>query len=124
MKRYHNKIYFPDIDKLKEFNNTMNTLDWKYSHHCLENLKYRVMDVRALLLHIRALELNCEDIFEYYIQDNGVIDKACYRIKHNEFDFILVISRCKNIVTIYINSKNDTHVTLDKNLYCNTLTNA
>jgi len=47
----------------------------------------------------------------------GAILKACYRVEYKEYDFILVLSADKTIVTIYVNSKNDSHDTLNKNLY-------
>ena len=118
MLRYHKKVYFPlsDNEKLVNFTKKLNSLNWQYSKHCLENLKYRVINMQSLLAHIKELILNKNDIFEYY-KENDTIIKACFRIKWNEFDFILVLSDKKCIVTIYINSKNDNHDTLKKEIY-------
>jgi len=116
MQRYHKKIYFPDKEKLVNFTNKLNSLNWQYSKHCLENLQYRVINIQYLLEYIKTLKLNVNDIFEYYKENNNIV-KACYRIAWKEFDFILVLSNNKNIITIYINSKNDEHETLKKHLY-------
>ena len=118
MKRYHKKVFFPNIKALKEINILLNYLNWKYSQHCLENLKYRVLNITPLLLYIKNMTLNWQDIFEYYQREDGKIEIICYRINWKEYDFILVLSRKKEIITIYINAKNDKHETLNKNLYC------
>ena len=118
MKRYHKKVYFPHEKELILFNNNLNNISFKYSKHCLENLKYRLIDIEKALIFISKLELDYNNIFEYYILDNQII-KVCYRIKYNdELDLILVLSNEKNIITIYINSSIDKHETLNKNLYC------
>lgn len=118
MNRYHKTIYFPNIENLKTFNDNINAKTWQYSKHCLENIKYRFLDIEKLLIFIKNLTLKTDNIFEYYLIDNE-IDKACYRIKYQKnIDIILVISSEKNLITIYINQENDNHETLKKNLYC------
>jgi hypothetical protein len=69
-----------------------------------------------LLRHIKNEVLNTEDIFEYYTTD-GEIEKVCYRMSYDYYDYILVVSKDKRIVTIYINSKDDTHEGLNKSVY-------
>jgi len=117
MQRYHKKIYFPDIELLNNVNDYLNTKSWKYSGHCLENLKYRSIDLEGVLRFIRGLELNTDDIFEYYKKGDNII-KVCYRIPYNNIDLILVLNSEKIIITVYFNSSNDNHVTLKENLYC------
>ena len=120
LKRYHIKVYFPESDKasLLSFTNRLNILEWRYTSHSLDNLKYRVGDIQSLLSYIKDLTLSYSQIFEYYKIDTSYILKACYRIAYKDFDFILVLSEDKNIVTIYINSKDDKHDTLRKEIYC------
>ena len=120
-KRYHKKVYFPESDKasLIFFTNRLNTLKWKYTSHSLAKLKYRVIDTYSLLDYIKGLSLSYEQIFEYYRADNRVILKVCYRVEYKEYDFILVLSESKHIITIFINSKNDKHDALRKEIYCN-----
>lgn len=117
MQRYHKNIYFPDIDKLRELNNTLNSCNWKYSAHALNNMKHRISDIENLLQFINNMTLKEADIFEYYkLYDN--IEKICYRIAYNDiFDVILVLSNNKTIITLYLNNNNDSHVTLKENLY-------
>jgi len=117
--RYHKEVYIPqqDTTKLKALTNTLNNKSWKYSKHCLDNLKYRVISQEDILYFIKALKLQEDNIFEYYTENNNII-KVCYRISYiNSLDIILVVSDKKELVTIYINTADDKHETLDKNLY-------
>ena len=118
MLRFHKKIYFPDIEKLKNVNNNLNMRKWQYSKHALENLKYRSIDIKKALNFIKNVELDYLNIFEYYKLD-GSIEKVCYRIEYNQLlDIILVVNKYKKIITVYMNSKDDKHFTLKSNLYC------
>ena len=118
MKRYHEKIYFPDAVMVKELTEKLNSkhIRWTYSKHCLENLKYRALDNASILLHIKNLELKAEEVFEYYIKSEK-IEKLCYRISYSNLDIILVVSNRKNIITIYMNNKDDKHETLNPEQY-------
>ena len=116
-KRYHIKIYFPDTDKLESFNTSLNSKTWLYSKHCLESIKHRVLDLKTTLYYISKLELDENDIFEYY-KENDTIIKVCYRIAYNRnIDLILVVNSDKKIITVYYNSSEDKHYTLKENLY-------
>jgi len=118
LKRYHKKIYFPATDKLEKLNVELNSKTWQYSQHCLEHIQYRELNLKNVLSYISGLELQSQDIFEYYTLNDEVV-KACYRISYNKnIDIILVVSKDKNIITIYYNSKNDKHYNLRKNIYC------
>jgi hypothetical protein len=118
--RYHKEVFFPASAEadLQEFTALNNTQSWEYSGHCLDNIKFRVIDLRALLEFIRGYNLAAGDIFEYYTEAGRVI-KACYRVAWSAggLDIILVINDIREIITIYLNSPDDIHVTLDKNLY-------
>jgi hypothetical protein len=119
MQRYHIKTGFKpdDILRLKEFTNKLNHLVWSYTGHCLDNLKYRAIDIEAVLRFIKGAKLDYSYIFEYYSNDDKII-KVCYRIKYNNgIDLILVIGEHKQIITIYYNSNNDNHLTLKKYIY-------
>lgn len=120
MLRYHKKVYFAsgDIDRLKAFTANLNALEWQYSTHCLENIKYRALDIKGLLLFIRDLKLDNNQIFEYYAEEKSRdIIKVCYRIPFKAEDIILVLSADKKIITIYLNSRDDDHFTLKEYLY-------
>ena len=118
MNRYHKKIYFPKESQKELFDLTekLNKIEFRYSKHCLENLKYRALDIENLLKYIKDIELKSEWIFEYYKSNYG-IEKMCYRLPYILYDVILIISNTKNIITIYINSKEDNHDTLNRRLY-------
>jgi len=124
MNRYHYLIGFnPEhISQLKELTEQLNSKEWLYSDHCLDNLKYRAIDLRGILLFIKGIKLDYSQVFEYYAEELKVI-KLCYRITYNNLqDIILIITPDKKIITIYINSANDLHDTLKKELYNITLT--
>ena len=119
MLRYHKKVYFPicNIPKLKDFTISLNNLSWEYTKHTLDNIKDRFLDIKGILLYIKDITLSTENIFEYYMEAQKIV-KVCYRIKYNNgMDIILVLSEYKNIVTIYINSTEDKHITLKTELY-------
>ena len=116
MKRYHKKVYFPIEDSLQVFTDSLNNKQWLYSKHCIDNIKYRVSNMQGLLLFIKDLKLDYNNIFEYYQSQD--IEKACFRIAYKkDIDIILVVSKDKNIITIYVNSKDDLHFTLRKEMY-------
>jgi hypothetical protein len=121
MLRYHKKVYMPDTDKikLKGYTDTLNGLNWHYTRHSIDNLKYRALDMPDVLNWIKGYVLKENEIFEYYAE-NGNIFKVCYRIKYkNGIDLILVINSNKTIITIYVNNSDDKHYTLKKELYNN-----
>jgi hypothetical protein len=120
MLRYHKEVFFSEEAKtqIKDFTEELNILKWNYSNHCLENIKDRIIDLEATLRFIKGLRLDPEAVFEYYASESGQILKACYRIELNPGqDIILVMAEDKTIVTIYINSREDRHITLKKELY-------
>lgn len=117
--RYHIKTGFnkDDITSLRLANNRLNALDWQYSRHCLDNLKHRVIDLRQVLEFIKGVNLDFSQVFEYYSEAQG-ITKVCYRINFNQYyDLILVLTLEKKIVTIYLNSVGDEHISLKKEIY-------
>jgi len=121
VKRYHKKVGFPesDIPKLLALAEKFNSIEgFGYSDHCLEHLKYRVIDNFAVLSFIKdAVYFDADQIFEYYTLDDE-IEKICFRFPYNNgIDLILVLSEDKVIITIYINSVNDKHETLNESLY-------
>lgn len=120
MNRYHKAVYIPDIDKkrLEALTDVLNAMKWRYTEHCIDTLKYRTIRIEDILVFIKNLKLNSQDIFEYYTDEKNRIIKIGYRIKYTSgTDIILVLSNTKNIVTIYLNTADDNHITLNKNLY-------
>jgi hypothetical protein len=72
------------------------------------------------LTYIRGITLKAEQIFEYYLTEAREPEKICYRIPYiSGLDLVLVLSRDKCIITIYLNSREDRHETLKKEIYIN-----
>ena len=120
MLRYHIEVFTsPEhLKGLQGFTTQLNGLNWTYSRHCLENIKSRAIDLEGLLLYIKGLTLRTEQIFEYYLRDNLEPEKVCYRVEFNSgIDLVLVINQYKEIITIYINSAEDKHETLNHSIY-------
>ena len=118
--RYHKKVYFPEgsDQKLTALCDQLNDKAWQYTAHSLDGLKYRAIDQKAVLLFIKDLSLEPSKVFEYYIEGSK-ITKICYRVEYTDnMDLVIVISKEKNIVTIYSQLKNDEHITLNSCLYC------
>lgn len=121
MLRYHKKVYTePEHWKsLKTITEQLNGLNWRWTSHSLDNLKYRTIGIEAILRFIKGVKLATEQIFEYYLSDTKDPEKICYRINYSEdIDLILVINKEKTLITLYINSKDDGHETLKRELYC------
>jgi len=121
MLRYHKKVYIDplDVERLKLFTKRLNSLDWSYTGHCLDNIKSRTIDLEGLLLFIKGIILDYKDIFEFYKEEKSQdIIKVCYRIEWlDDLDIILVLGKDKQIITIYLNSRTDEHFTLKEELY-------
>ena len=120
MLRYHKDVYIPEADKsrLEALTIELNALKWRFTPHCIDNLTVRTIRQEDILLFIKDLKLQAVDIFEYYINEYNRIIKICYRIPYTQnMDIILIISDEKNIITVYMNEKEDNHITLNKNLY-------
>jgi hypothetical protein len=122
MNRYHKEVFTEaeHWQRLRLFTERVNCLNWHYSGHCLENIKSRIIDLEDLLRFVKGLKLEAGQIFEYYFNDRAEPIKVCYRINWlKDLDIILVLNGDKEIITIYINSKEDKHETLKRELYIN-----
>jgi hypothetical protein len=109
--------------KLKSFTDNLNNKKWIYSNHTLNNLRWRTYNIEDILLYIKNKKLNAEDIFEFYELNNQII-KVCYRFSYTKnMDLILILNGDKKIITIYLNNKNDKHITLKKDLYTKAVIN-
>lgn len=122
MKRYHKTIYTEPRhwERLGDLTNSLNSMNWKYTEHCIDHIKSRAVDLEGLLKFIKDIRLEVENIFEYYIDDKGEPIKICYRIHYPAGnDIILVVGNNKQIITVYLNSTEDKHETLKRELYIN-----
>ena len=121
MLRYHKEVFTEPKhwETLKALTDYFNGMKWSYSGHCLDNIKSRAVDMGQLLRFIKGLRLEAGDIFEYYLDEKTSEPvKVCYRISYIPgLDIILVIGEDKKIITIYMNSREDKHETLKRELY-------
>jgi len=121
MLRYHKAVYteLGHWQKLADFTEKLNGLNWQYSRHCLDNIKSRAIDIEGLLRFIKGVRLEAGAIFEYYLDEKtGEPIRVCYRIAEPAgLDIILVMGEDKEIITIYLNSRGDNHETLRRELY-------
>lgn len=117
MQRYHKNLYFPDIEKLNILVEKLNGKKWGYTGHSFEKIKLR-SNLESILIFVRDLKFKPEDIFEYY-KYGDIIEKVCFRIEYEQnTDIILVVNQYKGLVTVYFNSKNENHLTLNPKHYC------
>lgn len=118
--KYHKSIYFPieNHDRLKNFNNIINSLDFRFSCHAKQAIKERIYNLEYFYNFIKDLKFNVDDVFEYIIIDYN-IEKAVYRIKYNENqDIVFALGKDKMIITLYFNNRADKHYTLNHGEYC------
>lgn len=123
MRRYHKAVYTEPghWQRLADFTEKLNGLNWRYTGHCLDHIQSRAVDIEGLLRFIKGVRLEAGAIFEYYLDERTDEPiKVCYRIPYPAgLDIILVMGEDKEIITIYLNSREDKHITLKKELYIN-----
>ena len=123
MKRYHREVYTEAKHwaRLGALTEVFNGMKWQYTGHCLDHITTsgRVVDIEGLLRYIKGVKLDPGQIFEYYLDDTSEeVIKVCYRLPYmKDIDLILILGEEKQIITIYINSREDKHYTLKKELY-------
>jgi hypothetical protein len=127
IKRYHIDVNFPKEHKkmLENFVKKINSQNFTFTKHCIDRLFQQVLSeqkVKEALFFIKNLTFKYANIFEYYTEvghmSNEKMRKACFRVSYKEnTDIILVIGINKELITVYVNDKNDEHITLNKNLY-------
>jgi hypothetical protein len=119
VERFHKRFGFPtgsggNLYRLCESFNKASKLT--FSFHAQEKLDKRT-DRNRIEDHIRILEFNPEQVFEFY-QDTRGVSKACFRVPYTlKEDMTIVVSRELLIVTIYFNRKGDIHETLNPRIY-------
>jgi len=119
IKRYHKNVYFPNNARevLESFSARMNVIPWKYTEHCIDNIIQRAGNIENVLRFIKGMQLNAQNVFEYYM-DGGAVERAVYRVKYSEnVDLIVVVGTSKHIITIYFNDGEDNHATLNSAQY-------
>jgi hypothetical protein len=110
MLAYHRDVNtgIPDIDQTK--NNTIQPI---FSFHAIE---------QCIKKHITTpykISYTHEEIVELYMFNPSDVDRIVIRTPYdNRFDLVVVYSPTKNkIITLWLNSKYDSHKTLDVSKY-------
>ena len=125
-KRYHKEVGFDKehqqdlIDLIHKFNKVKR---YGRTIHAFHRLNER-FDYNNILNYIaNKVEFHYGQVFEYCVNDvSNLISKICFKIEYRTspyktHDLILVLTRQKDIVTLYINSSEDNHSTLKRELY-------
>ena len=114
MTRYHKALYFPPTIRpdLVEFVANLPVL--RLSKHAEQQVAEEENRNRPIT---PPTTLNPSTCFEVYIE-TGRIEKAVFRVKTNaQYDTIYVVSRLGIVITLWSNSRDDNHQTLNPNLY-------
>lgn len=124
--RYHKEVGFDRqhqqdlIDLIHKFNEVKRYGRTKHAFHRL-NERFDYVDILNYLAN--KVEFHYGQVFEYYVkEESNLISKICFKIEYRTSpyavqDLILVLTRAKDIVTLYINSTGDNHSTLKRELY-------
>lgn len=126
MKRYHKEVYFPPWAEksLQSFVDSVRTHgSITFSLHAVEKtveytVEYGRRFSKFLAKIIRQDVLKTGTVFEFYATEEE-IRKVCYRVSSpsSPVDVAIVVSADGVIVTDFVINKDDTHHTLDENLY-------
>ena len=120
MKRFHRDVYFPSTsyDDLLLFCKRVNAKEITRSAHADDKISDYPFQLQVDVEFALSSWLDPEMVFEYYVTDDGNIEKACFRFELSvTHDLIAIITNDGMLVTCYVNSKRDFHATLSKNLY-------
>jgi hypothetical protein len=118
MQKYHKNIGFKeDHDILTEkLIKSLENRKFTFSRHSIDELRLE-SEALHIVEAIKGYSLAFCDVFEIVI-DNDIIMKLGFRIPLNsQDDIIFIINSAKNIVTLWTNSKEDRHVSLNPNNY-------
>ena len=116
MRRYHETIYLPYnlvLDSLELAKQTHEFTTHAKSHFKDKSHKVNERLVRKALI---ALEINPPNPFEVYTRSNKVI-KAVFKTSYDATKDIVFVLTDRNVITFYLNGKNDNHITLNEELY-------
>lgn len=118
--RYHYITGFKPADrpKLKQRAVYLNGLPYIWTAHAKSQMLNRVWDYNLLRESMRR-KLEYNNIIEYYTDNEGqYILKTVHRLQYSDKqDLIIILNSQKEIITCYLNNKDDHHNTLKKELY-------
>ena len=110
--KYHKVLGIPENVKIKakDFTRQLSAFKMGFSSHALEALQDESEKeaIREAIFNYRASYADVFEVVEY-----GHIEKLGFRIPFNDRDIIFIVNSWGKIVTIWTNSKNDLHNTLN-----------
>jgi hypothetical protein len=126
MKRYHKDVFYPSWAE-KSAQHFFDELSKKrtvvFSTHALakilaDSFKYGQNYSRFLFKSLDNAIFDFHSLFEFYAVDDN-IRKGCLRFSHHGLpvDIIVVVSAEGVVITSFTINKDDTHASLNKNLY-------
>lgn len=120
MLRYHKQLGIPSKyhAQMEELNNKFNSLKrFGKTNHAMENIHKRFEYMKILQYLANDIEFKTDYIFEIY-SDNDIIKKMVYRLPFSNYQDLIIVLTCrKDIVTLYLNNREDNHKTLRKEQY-------
>jgi len=106
---YHKEVYMPEVEIISSIEQV------NYTLHALDAAESDPYDVIILK---NEYDFSKSDTIEIEVKDNEVIKLVSRFDYNNEYDLIVVIvPQNKNVKTLWLNEKNDTHLTLDTSKY-------
>lgn len=126
VKRFHKDIFFPEWGTT-EYGNFLDelrtNLPLSFSVHAVDKIldyrdEYGNRVWKSILNIIRNSLISSGELFEFYWNGERIY-KVCLRFsdKNLPFDVVMVISSDATIITLYITRTEDTHKSMNKNLY-------
>lgn len=125
--RYHKEIFFPknSTEILSKFiEGIFKSSSITFSLHAVEKV-VKIVEMYGKVLAgeffkmVNSDVLFIENVFEFYLNKDGKVEKACFRAELNKLpvDIIFVISSTGVIITVYTTNRGDNHTTINKKLY-------
>jgi hypothetical protein len=119
--KYHKEIGFnqSDIQALNNLCDELNCMNFKITSHTLDQIKFKNLPIEEIGLFLKDYQINFNDIFEYKkFDEKSNICQIAVRVKFDsQKDIICIISKTKNLITLWFNYNDDKHYTLRKNEY-------
>ena len=118
MEKYHKDLGFL-FCHVKEAQDLIDTLQGRkigFSFHSLQELgkEREAVKIGQFLVNY---QLNFNDVFEL-VFNAGKLEKMGFRVNFGENDIVFMLSRDNQIITVWLNNKNDKHFTLNPINYC------
>jgi hypothetical protein len=121
LKRYHRTIFLPNTfqNDLEKVLTSFSRKQWLWGFHAVRKLVDSTdkETAKKIVEKVYHLVVSPENVFEVYYRGDD-IEKFCVRVSLTKLlDLILVVTKNKTLVTIYVNMKANKHEELDETHY-------